>query len=91
MDENALRAVFAGLPRVVAAYVRDPSVGDAKYAEFTLHVEVTPPYEDSLGTEVRAALVPLLGEEEVGGTFVQSAAHPFTELLVGAKRIYSRP
>jgi hypothetical protein len=76
MDEGALRAAFACLPRVVAAYVRDPRVGDPEYADVTLYVEVTPPYHDSVGSEVRAAITPIVGDDGVGGTHVQSAAHP---------------
>jgi hypothetical protein len=90
MDENALRASFAALPRVVAAYVRDPSVGDPEYADVVLYVEVTPPYHDTVGSEVRAAILPIIGEDAVGGTHVQSAAHPHQAMLVGARRIYSR-
>lgn len=90
MDENALRVAFAGLPRVVAAYVRDPWLGGAEYVDVVLYVEVTPPYHDTLGSEVRAAILPIIGENGVGGTHVQSAAHPHQAMLVGARRIYAR-
>ena len=90
MDEDALRKTFAGLPRVAAAYVRDPSAGDPEVADVVLYVEVDPPYRDAIGSEVRAALLPIIGEDAVGGTHVQSAAHPHAAMLVGATRVYSR-
>jgi hypothetical protein len=89
MDENALRAAFAGLPRVVAAYVRDPSAGEPEYADVVLYVEVTPPYDETVGSEIRAAVLPIVGAAGVGGTHVQSAAHPHGSMLAGARRIYS--
>jgi len=89
MDEIALCAALAGLPRVVAACVRHPSVRDPEYADVTLYVEVTP-YDETVGSEVRAAILPIIGEDGVGGTHVQSVAQPHRAMLVGARRIYAR-